>query len=1013
MSDKFQLAYRALNINQKRAVDAIDGPVMVLAGPGTGKTQVLTLRIANILHLTDTNPNSILALTFTQSAASNMRKRLVSLIGNSAYQININTFHGFCMQLMQDYSDYYDLKYASEPMSEMEKWSMMDEILKRSKFEHIVSFNQEYGYLIEIISAISTLKKENISPDDYDKILIKEWEIIKDFNTIGKKGQETKTLLTKKEQKIKNWKRNKELLLIYRKYQQNLALTKRFDFDDMIIFTLNAFKKNPDFLLTLQEKYLYLLADEYQDTNNSQSELLFSLTSYWGGKSNIFVVGDPNQAIYRFQGASLENTLSFLQKFNKSKVINLDIGYRCGNNIYYQAFNLISHNNQAEIKKYASFLALKNQKDDFLGKINLYHLNSVKDQYLKIILEIKKIINQGYDYRDIAILYRKNNESLDLADVLSKFQIPFVIDSGIDVLKNELIKQFISLLKAIDNLSSKKDDAFIDLVYFDWMQAPKLEILKIGRCANINQNLYLTDVLLMTYKDFCQLKQSQLITKEEWQKSSDFGNKIFNYQIIAKNQNLLTFLETIIQDCGFFDFINKSTDRYYNLAILNFFFKEIKSLNYKMKDLNLKKLLEILQLMKTINASLKMENPELTEDKITLATVHKAKGKEWKFVFLLNFFDRRWGNSASRTKIKLPSLLKFEELDKMEKNEDERRLFYVALTRAKNTVNLFFPKNEDFEMEKDEKKPSIFNLELKGQKMEISDIKFGQDQIMDFFQINLQPAKNIVHFETKKYFNFLLKDWRLSPTSLNNYLSSNKKFIEDSLLHLPKIKGRNLVLGTTIHAALEKMYQPLLIGQKVNNFNRIWETFMSNLKNELLSHNDFKNIVSTGKQILQDYYKFYYQKEYKLISLERNFGNTYYLLFNNFPIKGKIDRLDYLDEKNKTVMVVDYKTGKPKTQKEVEQGISSQWSEKEKNLSLNIRGGYKRQLLFYKLLSDLDKSFTFKAVEGCLDFVQLNFSKKFRPIKINFLDTDMSEFKNLLKEITSEIKSLKFLETND
>ena len=232
-------------------------------------------------------------------------------------------------------------------------------------------------------------------------------------------------------------------------------------------------------------------------------------------------------------------------------------------------------------------------------------------------------------------------------------------------------------------------------------------------------------------------------------------------------------------------------------------------------------------------------------------------------------------------------------------------------------------------------------------------------------------------------------------------------------MHLPKIKGRNLVLGTTIHAALEKMYQPLLIGQKVNNFNRIWETFMSNLKNELLSHNDFKNIVSTGKQILQDYYKFYYQKEYKLISLERNFGNTYYLLFNNFPIKGKIDRLDYLDEKNKTVMVVDYKTGKPKTQKEVEQGISSQWSEKEKNLSLNIRGGYKRQLLFYKLLSDLDKSFTFKAVEGCLDFVQLNFSKKFRPIKINFLDTDMSEFKNLLKEITSEIKSLKFLETND
>lgn len=1009
MKKLFFQSYQDLNLNQKKAVDTIDGPVMVLAGPGTGKTQILTLRIANILKKTDTKPESILALTFTKAAAFNMRERLLKMIGPQAYQVNINTFHGFCAQLMQEYSGFYREEVGGDPLSDLEKWQIFFDIFEKNEFQYITSFGQKFYSLQEIISSISQLKRENISPNQFKKILEKEKKEIEKFSVIGKKNKPIKTLIKKKKSLEKNLEKNKELLLVYRQYQNELKKSGRYDYDDMIIFTLNALQKEDGFLLDLQEQYLYFLVDEYQDTNDAQNNLIFLLASYWGEKANLFVVGDPNQAVYRFQGASLENTLHFLEKFPHSQVFNLDIGYRCGNHIYQKSFNLIKNNNQDEIKKYVPLSALEHAKKDFKGEIRFLQTKNFSEQYLTLVDEIKKIIKSGYSYGDIAILYRKNAEGDELLEILEKYQLPTFIEGGINVLEVKFIKQFIDLLKAINNLNLKKDDSFLELCYFDWIKAPSLEILKICRCASANQK-FLVDLILQDYQSLKDLKQAESISLEDWQKAHDFIDKIINLKAKSSNLNLTAFLQLVINEFDFLNYLSNDDNRYYNLSVLKFFFNEIKKFNYKDKNLSLKKLLKIFDLMQQVDAKLTMVNPDFEDNKITLTTAHKAKGKEWRFVFVINFFNKRWGNSVNHKKIKLPSLLKFEKITKAEKNEDERRLFYVALTRTKNRATIIFPEGEDFDLDGQSKVVSMFKHELVDDKIIDKKICFNEKDLVDFYQTSLQKDKKKIKFETKKYFQYLLKNWKLSPTSLNNYLDSNKKFLENSLLNFPKLKSKSLVLGTAVHSALETMYQPILKGGQSAQFNQIWMSFMKSLQGELISGVEFKKIKKRGGEILKSYYENFHDKTINALGLEYAFGNNYKLIFADWALKGKIDRFDYVNKKNKEIMVIDYKTGRPKSPKEVLIGNKQRWSEREKDLPEGIRGAYKRQVLFYKLLSDLDKSFPYQTVIGRLDFVEVNDYGKYNFIDIEFNDEDMRDFKNLLKDVIAEIRELKFLE---
>jgi DNA helicase-2/ATP-dependent DNA helicase PcrA len=306
----FTEAYNRLNIKQKEAVDTIEGPVMVLAGPGTGKTQILTLRIARILKNTDVTPENILALTFTESGAKAMRERLSRYIGASAYRVAIHTFHEFAGKLIRQYPDAYTRVIGGRLMDDLEKVILVESIIATPTIKNLrPSGNPEY-YIKPIISALSEMKREYITPDIFAEHIEAQQVQCNAIQKIHEKGAHKGKVRKEYLDAEKKIVRNKELLFVYRAYEAELALRRVFDFEDMIYETVRALETNEDMLRSVQEEYQYILADEHQDVNGSQNRILELLASFHE-YPNIFVVGDEKQSIYRFQGASLENNCTY------------------------------------------------------------------------------------------------------------------------------------------------------------------------------------------------------------------------------------------------------------------------------------------------------------------------------------------------------------------------------------------------------------------------------------------------------------------------------------------------------------------------------------------------------------------------------------------------------------------------------------------------------------------------------------------------------------------------------
>jgi len=265
---------------------------MVLAGPGTGKTQVLTARIAQILKKTDTQPNAILALTFTESAAKNMRERLVQLIGKTGYYVQISTFHAFCQDVITTHPEYFPIQRESEPLSDLERYELFEQIFTSLDLEYIRPMNMPFHYVKDAIGAISDLKREGVNVKEYQQ-LVKNWA----KQLTSEKPDMKKTAW---EQENKMLQRNQELTKVYGEYEARLRTDRRYDFDDMIALVVEAFENHDLLLREYQENLQYFLVDEYQDTNAAQNSVVDLLASYWQqetGQPNIFVVGDPNGVV--------------------------------------------------------------------------------------------------------------------------------------------------------------------------------------------------------------------------------------------------------------------------------------------------------------------------------------------------------------------------------------------------------------------------------------------------------------------------------------------------------------------------------------------------------------------------------------------------------------------------------------------------------------------------------------------------------------------------------------------
>jgi len=1003
----FQKAYNALNAEQKKAVDTIDGPVMLVAGPGTGKTQTLALRLANIIRQTDTPASSILALTYTESGARAMKSRLAEMIGAEAYYVNIATFHAFCQGVIQDNPDIFTINASSEPLSDLEKLKLIRHLIDHTNLLTLRPAGAPYHYASAITSAISDLKREGVDPDEFEELLRTEEQ----FLNSDEAGELKKTELNKR---TRNLAKNKELNTLFRQYQTKLKEEGGFDFEDMIMSVVDAFKTNAELLLSYQEKYLYILVDEYQDTNSAQNELLQQLASYWGQDANIFVTGDPDQSIMRFQGASIENQLSFVKAYPNAKIITLIHNYRSTQTILDAADSLITHNNLRisnvvpNIDPHLISVVGAGSSRLPSSPIFLAELSGNTAELIFLAEDIRQKIKNGVAPREISIIYHKNFEATAIADMLSKYGIDYVVQGGANVLTDPSVRNFLKILRVVDEMRERQEDEdLFTILHYVIFGIDPLDVLKISRAAG-DARLTLFDILANPET----LSTLNLSSRPALERTF---TQLQSFSALDANLTFVEFFEAVLNQSGHLNYLldegtlypSQTQGAHHRLAKLNTLFDEVKRMNRADHDLDLHGFLANIEVMEENNLRLVESSYGVSRDAITLTTAHKSKGLEWEHVYLVKAIDGNWGNNKKAELITLPeNLLQNVKPSDKEKNEDERRLFYVAMTRAKSSLTITRATTYSNFGKSQEASPTMFLEELNPDlltKLDVTNVEEAAhahiEKILSNLVIADTPASEHVFLVD------LVANFKLAATSLNSYLYCAYKFKLDKLLKVPHAKKAHLTFGTAIHRALENFYLKFKDDNTAPSLTFLLSEFRTALSNSVITKTNLTVYLAKGEEILTAYYNLNQSSFHLPLATEKNLrANLGDLPAGEAGIEltGKLDRLEWSDEKTRLVRVVDYKTGKPKTMGQIE------------GTTQDSDGELARQLEFYKLLVDSDKSLNFKFGEGMLDFVEEPHEKgKSGERRFQVSDEQIEELKKTIIEAMRSIRSLSFPRTTD
>jgi DNA helicase-2/ATP-dependent DNA helicase PcrA len=635
-----------LNKDQKKAAEIINGPVLVLAGAGSGKTKTLTYRIVNLMKNAKINGKNILALTFTNKAAREMQERVADLVsktfpGENNLNLNeklkanpwylrnrvdnfpfIGTFHSFCLQVLKE--DIEKLGFSS-------KFSIID------TDEHLKMINR-------------LIKKLNLSKDRINPKAI--LSIVSGF-----KNQLIEPDLAKK--RADNY--FEEIAAdIYKLYQEELKKDNLVDFDDLIMHTVKLFQNFKELQAKYQDRYPYLLVDEYQDTNHAQYQLINLLATK---NQNIFVVGDDYQSIYAWRGANIKNILNFERDFKKAKVVYLEQNYRSTQKILDSAQAVIDKNPSQKIKK----LWTENQKGD---QIKVYEAQDQIGEAEYISEQILKLNKQGVTFDKMAILYRVNAQSRSIEEVLLKKAIPYRIVGGVEFFKRAEIKDLVAYLRLINNFNDK-------LSFTRIINVPKRSIGKVtlSKLLELKEDRnFQTKNLIDLIKDLYQDENQSFFSKAKIKDLYEFALLIEKIKKKSQNKNLSQLIELIIKKTGYDKFILDGTEK--GQARLENIL-ELISVAKRYDELEIEKAIE--NFLEETALATSEENPKRLNLAVTLMTLHASKGLEFEYVFIPGTEEGLLPHSRS---INNP----FEM-------EEERRLCYVGITRAMKKIWLIYVRN--------------------------------------------------------------------------------------------------------------------------------------------------------------------------------------------------------------------------------------------------------------------------------------------------------------------------------
>ncbi len=979
ITPEFTKKYKMLNPAQKRAVDAIEGPVMVIAGPGTGKTQILTLRIANILRKTDTPADAILALTFTEAAAANMKRRLVAMIGPEGYKVRVHTFHGFANSLIQDYPDGFPRFVGSSAMTDIEKLLLIARILDAVEYKELKPFYDNHAYLKNIMGAISSLKRDGILPGQFASFIEQQGEEFYARDDLyNKKTGILKTAHKTFENKIK---RSKELARVYASYEERLQEERLYDFEDMILEVVKMMREDQDFKLQVQENFLYVLADEHQDANDAQNALLELLTDFHDSP-NLFIVGDEKQAIYRFQGASLQNFLYFKDKFKDVTLVELQDSYRSGQEILDAGYKLMeSMGDDIKRVKLASKVGITG------AEVSLKVYSDDNTEALLVAKQIRGLIDDGVEPSEIAILHRTNADADPIARALSQVGVQYSIESDTNALEDRDLRKFLLLLQAIAHFGD--DELLARALHADFLSLDELDIYKVTKAYRRARGKSLHDILL----DEKVLKSLSLKNLKQMQ---IFAKRFIKFAKRAKQESVAELINEALEQFGFLSFALARPNSFDLLEKLRALLKDAETMASGNLDYTLKDFIEHLELLQRHGLAINKSSSGANKHAVKLYTAHKSKGLEFEHVFLVRAYDGKWGTRRSFEKFLLP----VQDTTQDQDDADERRLFFVALTRAKLAVHISYGLLSDSQKER---LPSKFITALEGtyiDKTAEAEIEEGKLSPQEFLKV---PERSSKTFADVDFLQGLFIEQGLSVTALNNFIDCPWKFFYSNLIRIPKMPTKYMLLGNAVHFALDILHQGANKGKSYTDAE-LRELLKDFLRSKTLSEQVYNEALEKADEYFFDWLTTHKSKigKYKTLN-EYKVDTEFETGFPELPqirLTGMLDKVELLSDTK--VRVTDYKTGKPKSRNEI---IG-------KNKSAS--GDYYRQLQFYKFLLELEGKYNLQ--EAVLDFVQRKDNGKM--IQEAFTDSELTNLegakqtyeglKEKIKETTKSIYNLDF-----
>ena len=906
-TEAFEKAYQGLNTKQKEAVDTLYGPVMVVAGPGTGKTQILALRIGNILQqATGTNPDEILALTFTEIAVATLRTRLASFIGGAAYRVRIHTFHSFARSILELRPDLFPRIAEGAQLSEVGGIKLMEKLLDAGAYAKIRNPKMPYRAAKPLLAFMGELKKEHYTPEQYLAELTRAYEaLLADPDRMHASGRYAGKEKGDFIDRCERLEKHIEVAHLFAAYQAALERESLYDYEDLIAEAVRGLETDEGFRAQVGERSQFVLADEHQDANPAQNRLLELITDF-DGSPNLFIVGDEKQAIYRFQGASLASFFYFKERYPDTKFISLEENYRSTAKVLAAAHDAIAPAPVPDPSLRPQLVAVRGEG----GVLEEVVCDTPQQEREAIRAHIEKLHTEGVPYEDIALLTKKNADVIALAQYLRHVGIPEDhVSAELSALVHPAVRLFIALVEALTDLS--QDAPLARALFLPGLPlslAARMQLLAIPRGE----------------KSLAEVLAAQSGEMQEWMK------KMRRLSEESHATPVVAWLAQLASESGFVAGLLSLAESEEAYEAYQGFMEEAALLTKESPNATAADLLARLATIE--QHELKVKRARTKHAGVRLMTAHSAKGLEFPQVIIAHATDEKW----LRGKSSEFSLL----LEKEDDEHDVRRLFYVALTRAKDGV--FITRAEVTEDGRAQT-PLRFLVDLTG-------------HLVVRESVVLPPVAVAYEPRTILDTNFLkerLLARGFSPTAFNTYMTSPWQYYFRTLLQLPSAPELPMLFGTAVHAGLKAYADALRRGNASPLVAH--EAFVAELHQLPLVPLDRKEFAQKGEEVLRVYLA---QEGAALTKVhEAEFAITTSLTVpgvGEIPLTGKLDRLDFFEDG--TVAVIDYKTGRARSENDI------------KGLTKSGDAGYYRQLVFYKLLLEKDGRYAMR--EAALHFVE-------------------------------------------